>query len=584
MLSNLSSPKRWLQDHFKSADEVLHACIRDGDLRQLQQLLGASRAPNINYNHSGNYKYSGFGPPVHFASRCGNLEAVELLLAAGADPMLVSHGEERLTAIGYAAQKGHRDVVMRLWMFCPPEGHVNGMGPYSTCLVVAAIHGHAAVVEDLLDWWDGWPHDLKYNALIGAVQGWHLAVATLLLNRASFQLPTLQEALQSATYPRYLTSYRDEDKCDDLDYLNQQLLVEMLIDAGADPNHSHHPPLIYTVAGDANLTGVLKTLLEKGADPNKTTTSGHSALHVLAEPVGRGRPFQIRGPAQPRFLNETAIRLLLQHKASVSQPDDAGECPLHWAAFGLDLRLFRLYLSSRPDQGQDALLQLTNHNGETLLHFAAAGCHVEVIEFLIAQGLNINAKSSNGWAPLMCALVPINRRSGLVTSPTESMRAAQCLLSHGADASITTDEGWTPLHGLSLHRYDDVSGKAEDLTKNLISRGVSPEARARLLSPDSKNTVPLLGLPWGYRLRDTMARPQTKKMIIRPVLTPIYWAAERGAIGVIKALLAHGVDVSLMDEDGISPARMAAESKFLEKQPDLVDKIVELLLAAGAGF
>lgn len=82
-------------------------------------------------------------------------------------------------------------------------------------------------------------------------------------------------------------------------------------------------------------------------------------------------------------------------------------------------------------------MQLTNHNGETLLHFAAAGCCIEVMEFLIVQGLDINAKNSNGWTPLMCALIPIDRNPCIaIKSPAKAMQAAQYLLSHGADAGI----------------------------------------------------------------------------------------------------------------------------------------------------
>ncbi|KKP06077.1 hypothetical protein THAR02_01858 [Trichoderma harzianum] len=571
---------RFLRNHFNSEDEVLHACIRDEDIQRLKQLLSASPAPNVQYNSYG------FGPPVHFASWCGNLEAVEMLLAAGADPLLVSEGsQENLIAIAYAAARGHRDIVKRLWRVCPPEVHVGRGSKYTSCFIMAASQGHAAIVEDLLDWWDGWPYELKYHALHVATFRWRLAVVALLLRRTSFDQSAIQETLRVATYRRGLVTDDDNGHRESIDFLSQQLMVELLIDAGADPNECpNNTPLIYDVASDANLTGVLKSLLEKGADPNKTDGSGKSALHVLAEPVALAGPIGIFGRPMPITMNETAIRLVLQHKGSVSQPDNAGECPLHRAAYGLDLRLFRLYLSSSPEQSQGSLLQLTNHHGETMLHYAAAGCHIEVMEFLIAQGLDVNAINSNGWTPLMCALIPIKRRYYGAKSPIEAVQAAQFLLSHGADTSTVTEEGLTPLHVLSLHRDKDINGKMADLTRKLISRGINPEARARLLRLDSDTIAPFLDLPWGHRTRGVMADAPTHNMVIQPALAPLYWAAQRGAVGVVKALLAHGVDVSSMDDQGISAARMAADSKFLERQPELVETIIGLLLAAGAGF
>ncbi|KAK1994858.1 ankyrin repeat protein [Colletotrichum falcatum] len=569
-----------LRDYFDTADEALHACIRDDDLQQLRQLLCASTVPNIDYSHPG------FGPPVHFAAWCGSLDAVEMLLAAGADPLLESHGELRLTAIGFAALKGHRHVVKRLWTSSSPEDHTRGVKPFQTCLVVAATSGHAAVVEDLMDLWADWPQQLRTEALLWAARRWHFAVAALLLDRASFKQPTLQEALHAATASRMLLPEEFKVKYEGIDYVNQQQLIALLIDAGADPNSwinnlagfPNNTPLLYTAAHDPNLTGALKTLLEKGADPNKTNGAGKCALHVLALPVGSGQ-------ASTRFPNETAIRLLLQHGASVSQADNEGESPLHWAAFGLDLRLFRLFLSSPANTAWGSLLQLTTPNGESMLHFAAAGCCIEIMEYLLAQGLDINAKNSNGWTPLMCALTPIEWGPyKSVKSPVEAMRAARFLLSHAADVNVTTDEGWTPLHGLALHCDPDESGEVADLANDLIARGVDPEGLAPLLSPCANKVVPSLGLPWGYRLRGAIADPSSQEMVIRPSLTALYWAAERGAIGVLKALLAHGVDISSANADDISPTRMAAESKFLQRKPEIVDNLIELLLAAGAGF
>jgi ankyrin repeat protein len=352
-------------------------------------------------------------------------------------------------------------------------------------------------------------------ALLWAARRWHAGVVTLLLGKAESEESTLQEALHAAAQEYGLLGSERNVKFKGIDFFNQQFLVTSLIDAGADLNLClNNQPLIYSVAHNANLTGVLKTLLENGADANKTSMAGKSALHVVAESVATST-------AKPDCQNETAICLLLQYKRSASQPDNTGECPIYWAAYGLDLRLFRLYLKSGPDRDFDMLLRLTNHYRETLLHYAAAGCRTEVIEFLVAQGLDVNAKNSNGWTPILCALTAINRKpfSG-VKSPTEAMQAAQYLLSHGTDASIATDEGWTPLYVLALHcdQSDiDVSGKVADDTRDLISRGANPEARARLLSPDATTFIFPFSLPWGYRLRKAMADSSTPSYSACPV-------------------------------------------------------------------
>lgn len=59
---------------------------------------------------------------------------------------------------------------------------------------------------------------------------------------------------------------------------------------------------------------------------------------------------------------------------------------------------------------------------------------------------------------------------------------------------------------------------------------------------------------------------------------------ERGTVGVIRALLTNGVDVSSMDVDGALPARMAARSMNLEGQAGVADNITSLLVGAGGEF
>ncbi|KFY22504.1 hypothetical protein V493_06548 [Pseudogymnoascus sp. VKM F-4281 (FW-2241)] len=71
----------------------------------------------------------------------------------------------------------------------------------------------------------------------------------------------------------------------------------------------------------------------------------------------------------------------------------------------------------------------------------------------------------------------------------------------------------------------------------------------------------LSSVPWGFRLRDKMADTSARD-VIRHGLMPVHWAAERGAVGVIKALLASGANASITDTNGAYPARIAADSIF----------------------
>lgn len=83
-------------------------CISDDYILRLRQLLRASLAPDINYNHRA------FGSPLHFKAWCGTLDAADLLLTASVDSLAVSYsGEIGRATIGVAARKGHRDIVKR---------------------------------------------------------------------------------------------------------------------------------------------------------------------------------------------------------------------------------------------------------------------------------------------------------------------------------------------------------------------------------------------------------------------------------------------------------------------------------------
>src|SRR5262245_21580766 len=83
--------------------------------------------------------------------------------------------------------------------------------------------------------------------------------------------------------------------------------------------------------------------------------------------------------------------------------------------------------------------------GDTLLHLAAAGYRVEIVQLLIASGADPNsAKNMRKSSPLHYAA------DGFVTGPTWDAKlqvdTIRCLLRNGAEINLRDMNGATPLH------------------------------------------------------------------------------------------------------------------------------------------
>ncbi|KAI1771716.1 ankyrin repeat-containing domain protein [Hypoxylon cercidicola] len=152
------------------------------------------------------------------------------------------------------------------------------------------------------------------------------------------------------------------------DYLDQERIVIRPIETGLDPHGSiSGEPFLHIAASYINIWRALNALLDK---------------------------------------DHKGIELVVGRHASTSARNADGEMPLYYAAFVFGIKDFRLYLPVLRDR---RLLVQPNDRGESLLHYAAAGANVDVIEYLLDNGLHINVTNHNGWTPFMCALVQTSK-------------------------------------------------------------------------------------------------------------------------------------------------------------------------------
>ncbi|KAM5345869.1 hypothetical protein ACJ41O_011730 [Fusarium nematophilum] len=572
-----------IRKSFSSPDAAqefpLHAAICNNDLARVRELIESSIPFQLEEEDAS------WGTPLHVAVFCDNLAAVDVLLRAGADALARCNAtDDRADALTVAAREGNQRVLRRLWQHMNPDDHAKDHRALQFCLVESAIFGQVAIIADLLDWWGGWTRETKEQALNRAAGRWKVYVVDLLLSRIRFDRIVLDMALSAATDYKFLLHSTNEYRIDyqGVDYFEQQQLIRLLLDAGANMETTHNGfPLVIWAAKHVNLVGALSVLLGEGADPNTADTKGRTALHHL------GYAQCLHQGSFRRGVHEAGIRLLLRHKASVCQQDASGATPIHEAAHGTNLRILQLELSALPDQEQrDAAIKSKNHYGTTLLHYAAAGAKLDIVEYLLLQGLDVNCANSNGWTPLMCALVPNSEGSRASHEPkqsSEAIRTAQLLLFHGADPLVTTAEGWTPLHCISLYRDKNGSCESTALIAGLISRGASVGTRATFLTRTRSVRPAPPSYYWGYQLQQMIREPEKFGLAVLFGYTPLHFAAAHGSIRVAKALLEHGADPSCRDARGNSAAKIATHSGMLERLPEVRDEMVRLLTGAGEG-
>jgi bla regulator protein BlaR1 len=196
---------------------------------------------------------------------------------------------------------------------------------------------------------------------------------------------------------------------------------------------------------------------------------------------------------------------------------------------------------------------------ETTLLFSAGS--PEVAEFLIAQGIDVNARDKRGFTALMSILQ--NER------PTDDWVAPtiQVLLKHGADPNAHTEDGWSQL---LLAR----NGPAVDV---LVAAGADVHARF--------NGVGVLDeLYAGYKQLSYFQALAAHGLQIDNHANGVYllnWAVSEDMTDVVKWLLDRGVDPNATDPtnatfEGSYPARpmmVAAGSGS--------DRAAKLLIAHG---
>lgn len=238
---------------------------------------------------------------------------------------------------------------------------------------------------------------------------------------------------------------------------------------------------------------------------------------------------------------------------------------IHDAAENGDLETVKKLISENP-----AMLEAPDREGKTPLHYAAAKGHLNVVEFLVSKGANVNARNSSGATPLYLAK-GFGRKD-----------VVEFLTKHGATAEIIRPK---PAAAKPVSR--EVTPIAEEGKKTALVSSPLPVAFP-LIEAIKANNVEKVEL---------LIKANTNLVNIadNSTMSPIHHAAENGNLGIVELLEKHGADLNSKTDKGWTPLHFAVVrgrtnivqyliSRKVDVNQQTTAGITPLMLAAGIAY
>ena len=197
------------------------------------------------------------------------------------------------------------------------------------------------------------------------------------------------------------------------------------------------------------------------------------------------------------------------------------------------------------------LARATNIAGGTFLHAAVYEGKKGIVEYLLAQGEPVDAKTNVGSTPLH------------ITAGAGHMELVNLLLQHGAPVDAQDTFEATPLD-------EAVQCRQFAVVKVLIAAGAAVNRQSRSESPlqlalqDKNREITVYLLEHGADVNAPSGDPQE---------TPIYAAIDKHDVEMVKLLIAYGAKVDQVNEQQLHPTPLHMAVYML--QPEIVNLLLE---------
>jgi ankyrin repeat protein len=258
-----------------------------------------------------------------------------------------------------------------------------------TALIIAARNGHNRVVEILLQFGAdcSYQNDFGETALMIASKSVKEQLIAFLNKSGVLH----QTGIQALLYSAWLG---------DAEAVRRTLIGKNYIDVNCKNGEGLTPLLLVTrdvgtfekvqhaMQTEYNPLEVMDELLKHKADVSATDSKGHSALHLLS--------------TTKNIQAKKMVSLLLQHGSNIELFDYDQYTPLHSAAKSGHTAI----IVALVEEGDADINQKGGERGETPLMITARGGHMKAAEYLLSKGADVTLVDEQGDTALSMATNP----------------------------------------------------------------------------------------------------------------------------------------------------------------------------------
>ncbi|XP_065580502.1 uncharacterized protein LOC136040233 [Artemia franciscana] len=242
--------------------------------------------------------------------------------------------------------------------------------------------------------------------------------------------------------------------------------------------------------------------------------NGRTALHVAAKNGHKG-----------------AVKALLKKNAKTDIIDNGGNSPLHYAVANNHIDVVTILLKKETNVDINKTM-----DGLTSLHISAERGHLGLVDYLIENNADINAKNGRDFTPLHFAAY------------RGHLKLVKTLIQNGANVNAADIQNCTPLHHASENHQ-------EEIVNVLLENG------ANVNVVEKKNNTPLhCAANYGHEKIVLILLKNNANASSSTVdgITPLHFAVLSGQVKIVAALLEFGVNICAKDTQNNTPLHYAA--------------------------